>query len=79
MILEWKQIAKTDVDPTDEILMLGKEIMTLGIKDKDALHIACAIKADCDYFLTTDKKVLNKNVPNIKIINPIDFIRNLEV
>jgi len=25
-----------------------------GIKEFDALHIACAIEAECDYFITTD-------------------------
>jgi predicted nucleic acid-binding protein len=49
--------------------------MTLGIKKKDAVHIACALAADADYFITTDKKVLNKNIADIIIINPIDFLR----
>jgi hypothetical protein len=35
------------------------------------------LKAECDYFLTTDRGILNKNIPNIKIINPLDFIRRL--
>ena len=46
---------------------------------KDALHIACAIKVECGYFLTTDKKLLNKETADITIINPLDFVRKLEV
>jgi predicted nucleic acid-binding protein len=44
------------------------------IKQKDSLHIACALEAKCKYFITTDKKILNKTVDNIIIINPIDFV-----
>ena len=73
--MKWKNIAVIDIDPTERILIRGREIMQKSIKQKDALHIACALKAECDYFLTTDSKVLNKNIPEIKIINPIDFIR----
>ena len=72
---KWKNIAVLDIDPAEGILIEGKEIMQKNIKQKDALHIACAIKAECDYFLTTDRKVLNKNIPEIKLINPLDFIR----
>jgi len=49
--------------------------MKCGIKNKDALHIASAIKANADYFITTDKKLINKNIEGIIIINPIDFLR----
>lgn len=53
--------------------------MNKGIKAKDALHIACAIKSECDYFITTDMRLLNKNIEKINIINPIDFVRETEV
>ena len=49
----------------------------LGIKQYDALHIACAVEAKCDYFLTTDKGILKKNITDIKTINPIDFMREV--
>jgi len=74
----WKRVAKIDIEPTDEILQRATEIMKIGIKNKDALHLSCAIEARSDYFLTTDKRLLNKNLAEIKIINPIDFIKILE-
>lgn len=49
----------------------------MRIKKKDSLHIACAIEAGCEYFLTTDGKILNKDISEINIINPLDFIREL--
>jgi len=52
--------------------------MSYGIRAKDALHIACAIKSGCDCFITTDKGLLKKHIDNIIIINPIDFVREME-
>ena len=77
--MKWREIATIDVDPTERILIRGREIMQKNIKQKDAIHIACALKAECEYFLTTDRKVLNKNIPDIKLINPIDFIRQFYI
>jgi predicted nucleic acid-binding protein len=73
--LNWKKIAAIDVDPIEEILNKGKDLNQRNIKKKDALHIACAINAECEYFLTTDSKILNKEIAEIKLINPLDFIR----
>jgi len=59
---------------TDELKLLTEEIMTTGIKIKDATHLACAIYAKCDYFITTDKRVINYITDKIKIVNPINFV-----
>ena len=58
----------------DEIEVLAGNIMQTGIKKKDATHLACAIIAKCDYFITTDKRVLNYKTDEIKIVNPISFV-----
>ena len=77
-IAPWKEIAGYYCPSSDAILSLGQDIMKRGIKAKDALHIACAIKGGCEYFITTDNRLTNKTIPNIKIINPIDFVRETE-
>ena len=77
--LKWKNIAVIDVDPIEKILIKGKELNKKAIKRKDALHIACAIEAECEYFLTTDKKIINKNISEIKLINPLDFIQEFYI
>jgi predicted nucleic acid-binding protein len=77
-ISPWKEIADDYCPSSDDILTLGSEIMAYDIRAKDALHIACAIKSDCDYFITTDNKLTNKTLTNIKIVNPIDFILETE-
>jgi predicted nucleic acid-binding protein len=46
------------------------------IKMKDATHLACAIKAKCDYFLTTDDILIKKyNEKEIIVCNPITFLQ----
>ena len=49
-----------------------------GIKMKDAYHVACAVYSFCDYFLTTDDRLLKYYTNEIQMLNPIDFIRRLE-
>jgi len=58
----------------DEIKLLSSEIMLTGMKKKDAVHLACSIVAECNFFITTDKRILNCLVDNIRIVNPVDFV-----
>jgi predicted nucleic acid-binding protein len=74
----WKEIADEYCPASDDVLAAGRAIMEYGIKARDALHIACAIKNGCDYFITTDWSLTNKKITDIKIINPIDFVRETE-
>jgi predicted nucleic acid-binding protein len=60
------------------IIKKATEIMNTGVKYKDACHVACAILANCDYFLSTDKRLLKYKTNEIKMINPIDFVKILE-
>ena len=59
---------------SNALKVLTDEIMQTGIKIKDATHLACAIFAKCDYFITTDRRVLNFHTDKIKIVNPINFV-----
>jgi len=77
-ITKWRNVAIINIDVSKRIVRLGNVIVQKGIKKKDALHIACAIEAKCDCFLTTDRKLLNKTFSEITVINPLDFIRRLE-
>jgi predicted nucleic acid-binding protein len=59
-----------------EILAKAGEFMKTNIKMKDATHLACAIKAKCDYFLTTDDILIKKyNEKEIIVCNPITFLQ----
>ena len=76
---KWKKIAIVDVNASEAVVDCGKEIMLKNIKKKDALHLACAIEAKCDYFLTTDKKLLKTAFDEIIVLSPIDFIKILGI
>ncbi|MDR2705708.1 MAG: PIN domain-containing protein [Planctomycetaceae bacterium] len=78
-IVTWRKVACLTVAVSDKIYELTEQIMATGIKKKDALHLACAIQAKCDFFLTTDKRLLNSRIENITILNPLDFIKRWEV
>jgi predicted nucleic acid-binding protein len=73
--LKWKTVAQTHCAQTQSIVSRAKKLEAIGIRAKDALHIACAIESGADFMLSTDDKILNKNIEEIRIINPIDFVR----
>ena len=76
---KWKKYANVDIEAQDSVIQLSKSLNQLGLKNFDALHIACAITVKADYFLTTDKGILKKSqmVSDIQIKDPIDFIREV--
>ncbi len=54
--------------------------MLLGIKPFDALHVACAITANADLFVTTDDALLRKlrRYPKLAALPPGDALAKLE-
>lgn len=76
---KWKKYAITNISAEDDIIYQAKSLNQHGLKKFDALHIACAITAGADYFLTTDKGILKKAKPikNICIKDPVNFIREV--
>jgi len=73
--MKWKTLACIDYDLSDEVSTKAGDLMKLGLKQADASHVACAIYLGADCFLTTDKKILNKPITGIKVLNQIDFLR----
>ncbi len=52
--------------------------MKSGVKEKDAYHVASAIYAECDYFISTDNRLLKYKSDKIKIVSPVEYITNKE-
>ncbi len=77
---KWKSRAIVDIEETTDIIDSARSIQNLGVKSKDALHVACAIEARCDYFLSTDDILLKRlsEFDKIKALNPISFLSVLE-
>ena len=75
----WKNYSFINVVETENILQTAENLTKIGLRAKDALHIASAMEAKANYFLTTDDKILNKasKLNKIVVLNPIDFIKNL--
>jgi predicted nucleic acid-binding protein len=66
--------ASINVEETQAVKDLANELRTHGLKTKDALHISCAIEARCDYFFTTDDRILKHRDDRTAIMKPTDFI-----
>ena len=77
-VMSWKEIAAKFIEETDDIIAFGESLMKRGVKMYDALHVACAYHGGCDRVITVDKGLLNKQINEIVIQNPIDFVRELE-
>jgi predicted nucleic acid-binding protein len=75
-IQRWKDVADSFVAETEAIFRRMNELTSLGLKALDALHVACAISLQCQYFLTVDKGLLKKakHYSEIRVINPVDFV-----
>lgn len=57
------------------------EIKSLGLKDKDAVHLAFAV-GNSDYFITCDDKIINKGDGiekkfGIKVVSPVEFVKEV--
>ena len=61
-----------------KIAELVKSIMMTGVKEKDAYHVACAIVAKCNYFITTDDRLLKYQSEKVDLVTPEEFIRRME-
>jgi len=77
----WRQYATIDVEETPPILQQARALVDLGLKAKDALHIACAIAVECAYFVTTDDEILKRgqNVQGITVLDPTSFVREMNL
>ncbi len=61
-----------------EIRQIASSIMQTGVKEKDAYHVGCAILAECDYFISTDDRLLKYHSDKITLVSPGEFIRRTE-
>jgi hypothetical protein len=76
-IAKWRGHSGEYIEESEELLGVAKVLLGHGLKKIDALHVACAIVAGADFFLTTDDGILKKAalVRNIKINDLIGFIK----
>ena len=58
-----------------KVLTMASGYMKKGLDPMDSAHIACAVLAGCNYFITVDDGVLKHRIDGIEIIDPVQFIR----
>ena len=74
----WKNVAKIFCTENEEVVEYAEDLKRLNIRTKDALHIACSVYTNTDYLITVDKQLFNLKLNDIKIINPLTFMNELE-
>jgi predicted nucleic acid-binding protein len=72
-------LCKVRVGPEEAIYKLAQTYSKKrGLSAKDAVHLACGVHLEADFFLTCDDKLLKqarKLKLKVAILNPVDFIR----
>ena len=68
-----------DIDRAAEVKALADKVIATGVKTADAHHVACAVLAESDYFLTTDDRLLKYKTDKLCMADPTEFIREWEV
>ena len=80
--LEIEQIsalAGETILPDEEILKSAQNFEKQGLKPRDALHLACALKGGAEYFLTCDDKIIKRTTDlTMRVINPVIFVEETE-
>jgi predicted nucleic acid-binding protein len=81
LIKEWSRYAIIYVKENSIDMEKAKKMIQLGIRNKDALHISCAITAGCNYFLSTDDKILERGklIDDLLVADPIRFIKEVYI
>ena len=74
-ILLWGDIACYVIRrKTTAIEAFSSKLQSMGVKLFDSLHIACAVDLSCDFFITTDHKLLATPIHTINVVDPITFL-----
>ena len=70
-VLAHAKVVQT-INPT--LLNRAQQLESInGISGLDALHLACAEKLKCEYFISCDDRILRRYEGILKAINPIQF------
>ena len=73
----YNKLKLTNIKASDKIIKRAYETRKYNIKDMDSLHIAYAESFNINYFITTDKLLINASKRaglKMKVMNPIEFV-----
>ncbi|MEE3719820.1 PIN domain-containing protein [Tumidithrix elongata RA019] len=83
-VMEALTIAQDRIIVTESIVSRAMELISLGFKRFDALHLACAESGNVDVFLTTDDRLLKKSMVyektmRVSVANPVIWLMNIAI
>lgn len=75
-------VSHTKIIVAEAMLERAREIVRLGFKSFDALHISCSESGNVDIFLTTDDRLLrkafvNQSSLNVAVANPVQWLMEI--
>jgi predicted nucleic acid-binding protein len=69
------QLAELRQEVSEVIRKRAEELEQKGLKAIDALHVACAEAVNSNYFITCDKRLINRcSGLTAQVMNPADFV-----
>jgi predicted nucleic acid-binding protein len=69
------QFSELRQEVDEEIRQRAEELEQNGLKAIDALHVSCAEAVNSDYFITCDKRLINRcSGLTMKVMNPANFV-----
>lgn len=75
----WLNLSQHYQELTPAIRLRAKALEETGIKPVDALHVARAESSGSDYFLTCDKRLINRCQDlALNVMNPTSFITEID-
>jgi predicted nucleic acid-binding protein len=78
-VLRLGVLCKVRVEPLEAVRRLAKTLQKRGkLGARDAVHLACALHAGADYFVTCDDGLLKQAKRlklGIEVVNPVDYVR----
>ena len=79
-IKKWDKLSSKHIVENFNVLSKANEFYKIGIGVKDSLHIACAVDANAQSFITVDNGILKRKnlIKTIEICSPVDFIHYWE-
>jgi predicted nucleic acid-binding protein len=78
----WLNLAHQTASLRSREISRGRELESLGFKEQDALHLACAESSKADVFLTTDDRLLKRAQSYqarlyIRVENPVTWLEEV--
>jgi hypothetical protein len=79
-ISQWRALASDHVAAGPEVIVFAEQLMKMGVKAFDAMHVASAVVGKADLFITTDDRLLKRarHLKEPKVLFPADALAYME-